>query len=37
MTIHLALVIPLNKKFNELKALSDEKHDTPLTRPFNVT
>ncbi len=27
-TIHLALVIPLNKKFNELKALSDEKCDS---------
>ncbi len=28
MTIHLALVIPLNKKFNELKSLSDEKCDS---------
>ncbi len=27
MTIHLAFAIPLNKKFNELKAVSDEKHD----------
>jgi hypothetical protein len=25
MIIHLALAIPLNKNFNELKALSDEK------------
>ncbi len=25
MTMHLALAISLNKKFNELKALSDEK------------
>ncbi len=25
MTIHSALAIPLNKKFNEFKALSDEK------------
>jgi uncharacterized radical SAM superfamily protein len=26
-TIHSTLPIPLNKNFNELKALSDEKHD----------
>ncbi len=25
---HSTLVIPLNKNQNELKALSDEKHDT---------
>jgi hypothetical protein len=24
-TIHFALAIPLNKKFNEIKALNDEK------------
>jgi hypothetical protein len=35
MTIHLALVIPLNKNFNELKTLSDEKWRAPkfLVRP----
>jgi hypothetical protein len=27
-TIHSSLVIPLNKTFNELKALSDEKCDS---------
>jgi hypothetical protein len=28
MTIHLALVIPFNKKINELISLSDEKCDS---------
>ncbi len=33
-TIHSTLVIPLNKNFNELKALSDEKHDS-LTKHYD--
>jgi hypothetical protein len=28
VTIHSTLTIPLNKKFNELKTLNDEKHDS---------
>jgi hypothetical protein len=30
MTIHLGLVIPLENKINELKALSDEKNDNSI-------
>jgi hypothetical protein len=33
-TIHSKLVIPLSKNFNELKALSDEKHDS-LTKHYD--
>jgi uncharacterized radical SAM superfamily protein len=35
MTIHFSLAIPLNKTFNELKALSDEKGDNSLKNMIN--
>jgi len=35
MTIHSTLAINLNKKFNELKTLSDENHDSLLKIMIN--
>jgi len=32
MTIHSTFVIPLNKNFNKLKALSDEKQDSLIKK-----
>jgi hypothetical protein len=36
-TIHFTLVIPLNKKINELKALSDEKCDSLIKIYESIT
>jgi hypothetical protein len=32
MTIHSTLAIPLNKNFNGLKTLNDEKHDSLIKK-----
>jgi hypothetical protein len=37
MTIHFTLVIPLNKIFNELKALIDEKRDSLIEIYQSIT
>ncbi len=35
MTTHSTFVVLLNKNFNELKALSDENHDSLIKNMFN--
>jgi len=35
MTIHSTFVIPLNKNFNKLKALSDERQDSLIKNMIN--
>jgi hypothetical protein len=37
VTIHFTLVIPLNKNFNELKTLSDEKRDSLIKIYESIT